>query len=561
MFRVHLARLRWASFGAAGAALILVATTALAGSGVGGVFNLGQANSVDAQSTLTGNPGGTPQLKLVNGGTGAALRAESQTGIGVNGISVSGTGQLGQSDAGTGLLGLHTDTAGTEPGIEGRTSSTDPSSAGVIGRNTGGGPGLRAIVSAGAPPLDVNSQVKVANLNADKLDDLDSSALQRRVTGACNSGQAIRVVNADGSVSCEPVGINGAWGLNGNGSTNSGNFVGTTDNKALELRVNGKRALRLEPSATSPSLIGGYFGNAVTAGVSGGTIAGGGMSGYTNTITDDFGVVGGGYRNQAGDADGYLFNKGGATVGGGIFNTASGYGSTVAGGYVNAASGYSSTVAGGTSNTAGGYASTVAGGYSNEANGNYGFAAGFQAKATQTGSFVWGDSAGGGNPITSPAPNTFSVRAAGGIWLGTTSFPSIQAGRFVDTSTGAYLSTAGAWTNNSDRAKKHDFRPLDPRSIVQKVARMPIQSWSYKVERRAVRHVGPTAQDFFEAFGLGLDDKHITTIDEGGVALAAIKGLYRQNQRLEHENQALQRANAAQDARLTRLEGMLRAQP
>jgi hypothetical protein len=49
------------------------------------------------------------------------------------------------------------------------------------------------------------------------------------------------------------------------------------------------------------------------------------------------------------------------------------------------------------------------------------------------------------------------------------------------------------------------------------------------------RHIGPMAQDFYSAFGL--DDKRITTIDEGGVALAAIQGLYRQNQALEWQKQ------------------------
>jgi len=33
------------------------------------------------------------------------------------------------------------------------------------------------------------------------------------------------------------------------------------------------------------------------------------------------------------------------------------------------------------------------------------------------------------------------------------------------------------------------------------------------------------AQDFYAAFGLGDDNKHIATIDESGVALAAIQGL------------------------------------
>jgi hypothetical protein len=76
---------------------------------------------------------------------------------------------------------------------------------------------------------------------------------------------------------------------------------------------------------------------------------------------------------------------------------------------------------------------------------------------------------------------------------------------------------------------------------------MPITSWSYKAESPSVRHIGPMAQDFYKAFGLGLDDKHITTIDEGGVALAAIKGLYRQNRALRRQNRSL-------NERLTRLE-------
>jgi hypothetical protein len=158
---------------------------------------------------------------------------------------------------------------------------------------------------------------------------------------------------------------------------------------------------------------------------------------------------------------------------------------------------------------------------------------------------VWGDRTF--TDVTSPAPNTFTVRASGGIWLGTTSSPSITSGHFIDTSTGGFLSSAGAWTNASDRALKHDFRSLDKQSVLDKVARMPIPSWSYKAEKPSVRHLGPMAQDFYAAFGLGLDDKHISTIDEGGVALAAIQGLYR-------ENKALKRDNASLSARLSRLE-------
>jgi hypothetical protein len=257
------------------AGVLVVTTTALAGSGVGDVFNLGQTNTVDAQTSLTGNPGANPALKVTSTGTAAAVRGVATTGIGTNGISTSGVGQQGLSDSGIGTLGTHGNTTGISPGVQGETNSTDPTGAGVVGKNNGGGPGLKAIVNAGAPPLSVNSQVKVANLNADKLDDLDSSALQKRVSAGCTSGQAIRVVNQDGSVSCEPVGLSGAWGLTGNSGTTPGtNFLGTTDNQALELKVNGQRTLRLEPGATSPNLLGGFSANAVLAGAVGSTISG-----------------------------------------------------------------------------------------------------------------------------------------------------------------------------------------------------------------------------------------------------------------------------------------------
>ncbi len=50
-------------------------------------------------------------------------------------------------------------------------------------------------------------------------------------------------------------------------------------------------------------------------------------------------------------------------------------------------------------------------------------------------------------------------------------------------------------------------------------------TWSYKSQDPSIRHIGPMAQDFAEAFQVGEDSKHITTVDADGVALAAIQGL------------------------------------
>jgi hypothetical protein len=122
-----------------------------------------------------------------------------------------------------------------------------------------------------------------------------------------------------------------------------------------------------EQNPTSPNLIGGYSGNWVTSGVKGATIGGGGESGHTNRVTDDYGTVGGGYSNQAGNADADTTNAKYATVGGGIGNEATDYNATVGGGAYNEATGPSATVGGGWYNEASGGSATVGGGWFNDA--------------------------------------------------------------------------------------------------------------------------------------------------------------------------------------------------
>jgi hypothetical protein len=103
------------------------------------------------------------------------------------------------------------------------------------------------------------------------------------------------------------------------------------------------------------------------------------------------------------------------------------------------------------------------------------------------------------------------------------------------------------WVNGSDRNAKEDFSSVDPQEVLAKVAALPLTEWQYKATP-GQSHLGPMAQDFHAAFGLnGTDDKHISTVDEGGVALAAIQGL---NQKLETENAELK-------ARLDKLERLL----
>ena len=85
--------------------------------------------------------------------------------------------------------------------------------------------------------------------------------------------------------------------------------------------------------------------------------------------------------------------------------------------------------------------------------------------------------------------------------------------------------------------------------MLEKVVALPLSSWNYKADT-STRHIGPMAQDFYAAFGVGPDDKHIATVDADGVALAAIQGL---NQKLE-ETRA---ENAELKQRLEKLEQLM----
>jgi hypothetical protein len=100
--------------------------------------------------------------------------------------------------------------------------------------------------------------------------------------------------------------------------------------------------------------------------------------------------------------------------------------------------------------------------------------------------------------------------------------------------------TATAFNPPSDRNLKEHFAPVSPREVLDKVVGLPISRWNFKGDA-ATPHVGPMAQDFHAAFGLGTDDKHIATVDADGVALAAIQGLNEVLKEKDAEIQELQR--------------------
>jgi hypothetical protein len=228
--------------------------------------------------------------------------------------------------------------------------------------------------------------------------------------------------------------------------------------------------------------------------------------------------------------------------------------------------------------------SSFAAGEDNTASGAASVALGYHAHTNaRQGSFVFSDRSSV-DSLRAGVNHSANWRVSGGFRIFTSSNLStgvtIQSGSVasnwcsgqtnavISASNCAYLSVAGQWIDVSDVHRKHLFVDVRGEDVLARLRGIPIRSWSYLAEPDYVRHLGPTAQDFRAAFGLGSDSTGIAAIDEGGVALAAAQALdargTAQQARiaaLERENAAL-RAEAAQTrARLDAIERMLQKRP
>jgi hypothetical protein len=283
------------------------------------------------------------------------------------------------------------------------------------------------------------------------------------------------------------------------------------------------------------ALVGAGYFNTISSNGQYGAI----VSGEQNNLSGDHGFVGGGSTNTVSSEYG--------VIAGGVNNNVSGEGGYIAAGGYNTVSGEGAVIDGGFNSSAAGTFATIPGGYVNSAAGTYSFAAGARASAAQTGTFVWSDGSDGDTILTSSRAYQFLARASGGFTLYTNAASTV----------GAQLSAgSGTWASLSDRNAKTNIAPLDDAAVLDKVATLPIERWSYKSER-GVRHVGPMAQDFYAAFRVGADDKHITSIDEDGVALAAIKALHAENARLRAASVSQSAKIAAMQAQLQRLSAQM----
>ncbi|MBK8504203.1 MAG: tail fiber domain-containing protein [Saprospiraceae bacterium] len=111
----------------------------------------------------------------------------------------------------------------------------------------------------------------------------------------------------------------------------------------------------------------------------------------------------------------------------------------------------------------------------------------------------------------------------------------IHVGTTGSNGNGAHVTVGGSWVNGSSRSFKTDFQSIDNQEILEKLSNIDISLWQYK-ESNEGHHIGPVAEDFYEAFSLGKDQKYISTTDADGVALACIQALYDRVLVLEETN-------------------------
>ncbi|HET9640904.1 MAG TPA: tail fiber domain-containing protein [Allosphingosinicella sp.] len=177
------------------------------------------------------------------------------------------------------------------------------------------------------------------------------------------------------------------------------------------------------------------------------------------------------------------------------------------------------------------------------------------------GTFIWSDGSATASADTfrNTANNEFALRATGGFRfrtnLGGTTGCNLPAG-------------SGVFNCTSSRATKTNFAMVSGAYVLARVRALPISTWNYISEGDKVRHLGPMAEDFYSAFGLGVGNASIGVQDLASVSLAGVKALEERTAELQGKTEELERlrgevaqlrtANAALEDRLTAIEKSLR---
>jgi trimeric autotransporter adhesin len=166
------------------------------------------------------------------------------------------------------------------------------------------------------------------------------------------------------------------------------------------------------------------------------------------------------------------------------------------------------------------------------------------------GTLVWSDGSATASADTfrNTANNEAAFRATGGFRfrtnLGGTTGCNLPAG-------------SGVFNCTSSRETKENVTLVDGEDVLERLRTLPVSSWNYIAEGSAVRHVGPMAEDFHAAFGLGSDGTAIGIQDLASVTLAAVKALDERTAQLQAKSAEVDELRArllALEERLNRVD-------
>jgi hypothetical protein len=145
-----------------------------------------------------------------------------------------------------------------------------------------------------------------------------------------------------------------------------------------------------------------------------------------------------------------------------------------------------------------------------------------------------------GNNVTSNADNQFTARFQGGYRFMTQAQATGNIGAQL-------INSANAWSTMSSKALKENFQPVDGKQVLSKIVNFNLTSWNYiGQDKTKLRHYGPMAEDFYEAFGwdgvgkIGVDDS-INQADFDGINLIAIQALAQENIELKARIERLEK--------------------
>ncbi len=109
----------------------------------------------------------------------------------------------------------------------------------------------------------------------------------------------------------------------------------------------------------------------------------------------------------------------------------------------------------------------------------------------------------------------------------------LQVGTDATNGNGAFLTDGGTWTNGSSRSFKERFTDINAQEVLDKIENMELKGWFYKGTQEY--HIGPFAEDFYQAFGTGVLDvkedlgRYLSASDVAGISIVAIQELIKQN--------------------------------